>query len=548
MKNINLLDRIASRIAKSPLDAGAHEDYYHICLDVRENEREEAVRRGKWLAGTLAEAVPAALRAGQIPAKLVEVHRKTLNLCAQDDFDSYLQFVEWARDPEKRFYAPRRPILHDMVVRSMQMLADDALDLLTISLPPGTGKSTLGIFFLSWMMGRNPDAPNLASAHADVLTRSFYDGVMQIIRDPEYLWGDVFPGLNVAATNAKEETVDLGKPHRFSSLTCRAINASLTGATRCEGILYCDDLCSGIEEAMSRDRLDKLWMTYTNDLKSRKKLTAKEVHIATRWSVHDVIGRLEKQYGGSDRARFIAVPATNDDGESNFNYAYGVGFDKAYFDDMKANLDPASYDALFMQRPIEREGVLYPQDELRRYFELPLGEPDAIIAICDTKDKGKDYGFLPVGYVWGDDYYIDDCICDNGQPGAVEARFVEILLKHKVQSARFESNAAGGKVAEKVQLAVKNRGGNTHITTRHTSENKETKIIVNSQWVKEHCLFRADGTFKPSEDYGRMMRMLTTYTMTGKNPHDDVPDGMAMFALYAQSFTASKPVILRRPF
>jgi predicted phage terminase large subunit-like protein len=362
------------------------------------------------------------------------------------------------------------------------------------------------------------------------------------------LWGDVFPGLNVAATNAKEETVDLGKPHRFSSLTCRAINASLTGATRCEGILYCDDLCSGIEEAMSRDRLDKLWMTYTNDLKSRKKLTAKEVHIATRWSVHDVIGRLEKQYGGSDRARFIAVPATNDDGESNFNYAYGVGFDKAYFDDMKANLDSASYDALFMQRPIEREGVLYPQDELRRYFELPLGEPDAIIAICDTKDKGKDYGFLPVGYVWGDDYYIDDCICDNGQPGAVEARFVEILLKHKVQSARFESNAAGGKVAEKVQLAVKNRGGNTHITTRHTTENKETKIIVNSQWVKEHSLFRADGTFKPSEDYGRMMRMLTTYTMTGKNPHDDVPDGMAMFALYAQSFTASKPVILRRPF
>lgn len=548
MENINLLDRIASRIAKSPLDAGAHEDYYHICLDMREDEREEAVRRGKWLAGTLAEAVPAALRAGQIPAKLVEVHRKALNLCAQDDFDSYLQFVEWARDPEKRFYAPRRPILHDMVVRSMQMLADDALDLLTISLPPGTGKSTLGIFFLSWMMGRNPDAPNLASAHADMLTRSFYDGVMQIIRDPEYLWGDVFPGLNVAATNAKEETVDLGKPHRFSSLTCRAINASLTGATRCEGILYCDDLCSGIEEAMSRDRLDKLWMTYTNDLKSRKKLTAKEVHIATRWSVHDVIGRLEKQYGGSERARFIAVPATNEDGESNFNYAYGVGFDKAYFDDMKANLDSASYDALFMQRPIEREGVLYPQDELRRYFELPFGEPDAIIAICDTKDKGKDYGFLPVGYVWGDDYYMEDCICDNGQPGAVEARFVEILLKHKVQSARFESNAAGGKVAEKVQLSVKNRGGNTHITTRHTTENKETKIIVNSQWVKEHCLFRADGTFKPSDDYGRMMRMLTTYTMTGKNPHDDVPDGMAMFAQYAQSFTASKPVILRRPF
>ncbi|MBQ2768086.1 MAG: hypothetical protein IJF49_08445 [Clostridia bacterium] len=548
MDNVRLLDAIGAKIAERPLDAGAYEDFYHICLDMVEDEHDISVCRGKWLAGTLADAVPRALRAGQIPSRLVEVHRKALKLCAVDDFDSYLQFVEWARDPEKRFYAPRRPIMHDMVVRSMQGLADGELDLLTVSLPPGTGKSTLGIFFLSWMMGRNPDAPNLASAHADMLTRSFYDGVMQIIRDPEYLWGEVFPGLIVATTNAKEETVDLGKPHRFSSLTCRAINASLTGATRCEGILYCDDLCSGIEEAMSRERLDKLWMTYTNDLKSRKKLGAKELHIATRWSVYDVIGRLEKQYGGSDRARFIAVPATNDDGESNFNYAYGVGFDRAYFEDMRSNLDSASYDALFMQRPIEREGVLYPQDELRRYFELPPGEPDAIIAICDTKDRGKDYGFLPVGYVWGNDYYIDDCVCDNGQPGAVEARFVDILLKHRVQSARFESNAAGGKIAEKIQLAVKERGGAAHITTRHTTENKETKIIVNSQWVKEHCLFRAEGTFKPSDDYGRMMRMLTTYTMTGKNPHDDVPDGMAMFAQYAQSFTAGNPVILRRPF
>ena len=548
MDHERLLAAIWAKVCASPLDPGAYEDLYHICLDAQYDNRALALRYGLLMTDGLSAAVPMAIRAGELPSRLVEVHRKGLKLCAVDDFDSYLQFVEWARDPEKRFYAPRRPILQDMVVRSMQDLADDRLDLLTISLPPGTGKSTLGIFFLSWMMGKRPDAPNLASAHADMLTRSFYDGVSQIIRDPEYLWAEVFPGLQVAATNAKEETLDLRKPHRFSTLTCRAINASLTGATRCESILYCDDLCSGIEEAMSKDRLDKLWMTYTNDLKSRKKLGAKEIHIATRWSVHDVIGRLENQYGGSERARFIAVPATNDEGESNFNYAYGVGFDRAYFEDMRANLDAASYDALFMQKPVEREGVLYPQDELRRYFALPDGEPDAIISICDTKDKGKDYGFLPVAYVWGDDYYLEDCVCDNGQPGAVEARFVDILLRHHVQAARFESNSAGGKVAEKVQKAVKERGGVTHITTRYTTENKETKIIVNSQWVKEHVLFRDESTYAKASDYGRMIGMLTTYTMAGKNPHDDVPDGMAMLAQYAQSFTAGKPVVFQRPF
>lgn len=543
-----LLRAIDARLSLSPGDAGVSEDMYFICLDAAGQDRALAVRWGLRLCASLEGEIMRQAKAGRAPAALVELHRRALLLCAPDDFDSYLQYIEWARDPEKRFWAPRRPILRNMAVRSMQALADGELDLLAISLPPGTGKSTLGIFFLSWIAGKYPDAPSLASAHADTLTRSFYDGVTQIITDPEYLWRDVFPGLSVAATNAKEETLDLGRRHRFSTLTCRAIGASLTGATRCEQILYADDLCSGIEEAMSRERLDKLWTTYTNDLKSRKKKGARELHIATRWSVHDVIGRLERMYAGSGRARFISVPATGEDGESNFNYAYGVGFDAAYFADMRRSLDDASYRALYMQQPIEREGLLYHPDELRRFFSLPEGEPDAVIAICDTKDRGRDYGFLPVAYVWGQDYYIAGCVCDNGQPGGVEARFIELLLRHRVQSARFESNSAGGRVAEKVQEEVKRRGGVTHITTRYTSENKETKIIVNSQWVKEHCLFLDASQYVPGSDYGRMMNMLTAYTMAGKNPHDDVPDGMAMLAQFAQSLSGCQPQVFARPF
>lgn len=325
------------------------------------------------------------------------LHKKVCLAAAPHLFELYLLYVEWDREPEKKFYVPRRSVLKE-VVDAMQDLIDDKLDLLTISMPPGSGKSTLGIFFLSWVMGKFPDKPNLASAHSGILTRSFFDGVLEVITDPEYLWTDVFPGHALHSTNTKEETIDLVKKHRFSTLTCRAINASLTGATRCEMILYADDLVSGIEEAMSKDRLDKLWISYTNDLKSRKKLGAKEIHIATRWSVHDVIGRLEEQYGDDPRSKFIVVPALNENGESNFNYAYGVGFDTKYFEDMAANLDEASFKALYMNEPIEREGLVYDSDELRRYFELPDREPDVILGICDTKDKGTDYAVLPVAY------------------------------------------------------------------------------------------------------------------------------------------------------
>ncbi|MFR1825601.1 MAG: phage terminase large subunit [Lawsonibacter sp.] len=541
MQEKELAARISMFLERDVCDRGAMEDLLALCLGAEDTQFAHQLNKEVRRYNTLA------LREDPRGNPwLYELRKKSLLFDAPVEFEAYLQYVEWDREPKKRFYMPRRKVLLP-VVHTLQDLMDDKLDLVTISMPPGTGKSTLGIFLLSWIMGRWPDSPNLASAHSGLLTRSFYDGVSQIIQDPEYLWKDVFPNAPFHSTNAKEETIDLVKPHRFSTLTCRAIGASLTGATRCEKLLYADDLVSGIEEAMNRERLDKLWLSYTNDLKSRKKDGAKELHIATRWSVHDPIGRLEQEYGDSDRARFIVLPALDENGESNFNYAYGVGFSKEYFEDMMKNLDDASFRALFMNQPIEREGLLYSETELRRYFELPEGEPDAIISICDTKDKGTDYGFLPVAYQYGQDYYIEDCVCDNSAPGVVESRFVSVLLKNKVQLSRFESNSAGGKVAEKVQKELKEKGGRTHITTKYTTSNKETKIIINSPWVKEHCLFKDDTMYHRNSDYGRMMWFLTSYSMMGKNKHDDVPDGLAMLAEYAQSFEGAKVTVFRRP-
>lgn len=542
-----LLGKISEKIKKADFDYQVYEDLYHMCKEAMKTDVPLGVEYLTSLAAECEKAIRVAPLSEQELRKLFSLHKRVLHVAAPYDFDSYLIYVEWNREPEKKFYIPRRSVLLP-IVQAMQDMIDDKIDLLTISMPPGTGKSTLGIFFLSWVMGKFPDGQNLASAHSGMLTRSFFDGVLQIISDPEYLWADVFPGVQLASTNTKEETIDLNKKHRFSTLTCRAINASLTGATRCDKILYVDDLCSGIEEAMSKARLDKLWQSYTNDLKSRKKEGAREIHIATRWSVHDPIGRLERQYGSDARSRFIVLPALDEQGESNFNYAYGVGFSKEYFEDMRLNLDKESFDALYGNNPIEREGLVYNMDELRRYFTLPKQEPDAIIGICDTKDKGTDYAFLPVAYMYGQDFYIHDCVCDNGLPNIVDARLSEILLRHKVKSCRFESNSAGGRVAEKVQDEIKKKNGTTHITTKFTTANKETKIIVNSAWVKEHCVFKDATLYSRSSEYGKMIEMLCSYTMAGKNKHDDVPDGMAMFAEYAQSLQGKSVEVINRPW
>lgn len=474
------------------------------------------------------------------------LYKKALLYMAQYDFDSYLIYLELEREPEKRFYEPRREELRE-VVQALQDLEDDVLDILSVSLPPGTGKSTLGIFFMSWIAGKYPNQPNLMSAHSDTLTRSFYDGLLQIFTDPEYLWHDVFPDVQICNKNSKEETIDLDTPQRFKTITCRSIYGTLTGATRCERYLYADDLVSDLEEALNRERLDKLWDAYTNNLKTRKKLNCKEIHIATRWSVYDPIGRLERMYEGNSRVRFVVIPALDENGESNFNYKYGVGFDKEYFEDMKRTLDEASFNALFQNQPVEREGLLYPEKELRRYYELPKDvEPDAIIAICDTKDKGKDYAFSPVAYVYGQDYYIEACICDSST--AYEGRIVGLYIDHMVKMSRFESNSAGGRVAKDVQKEINARGGITSISTKYTTANKETKIMVNAPFVKAHFLFKGEDQYTANSDYGKMMRFLTTYTVSGKNAYDDVPDGMAMLAEFAQSLQRNSLEILKRFF
>ena len=477
--------------------------------------------------------------------------RSTLKFDSKVNFDCYMRFMEWERDPEKRFYLPRRRIIKPMWVDHIQDLIDGKLELLTLSCPPGTGKSTLGMFLLSFVMGRDPDKPNLASAHSGTLTESFYKGVLSFISDPEYTYKEIFP-YEIADKNGMQQTIDLDRPHRFSTLTCRAINASLTGATRCEGLLYMDDMCSGIEEAMNPERLDGLWNKITNDLLSRKKMGCKTINIATRWSVRDPIGRQEMLYEGMKGYRFIKCPALNDDMESNFDYDYNVGFDTKYFMDMKANLDDVSFRALFMNEPIEREGLLFSRDELRYYYSLPknedgtIREPDCIISIADTKDKGADYGVLPVAYVYGEDLYIEDVVCNNGKPETVEGQFTEILLRHRVQLCRFESNAAGGKVGDKIAEEVARRGGITHITKKFTTSNKDTRIQVNSPFIKNHMLFKSE--FKKTLPYGLFMSMLTSYVLTGKNKHDDVPDALSMLAEYWSSFNGAKVEVFKRPF
>lgn len=473
--------------------------------------------------------------------EMVDKWYEILKLEAQNKIlDSYLLFLEKNRVPRERFYAPKRKQFAKFgLIDAYQGAIDDKYDIVCVSLVPGSGKTTLLKFFNSAVIGWFPKDYNLFYSHSGDITRMYYDGVMQMVTDnQEYTWHEIFPDLQVTSTNAKMQQFNVGPYKAFQSLQTTSVGAESAGKVRASKFLFVDDMIGKQEEALNKNYLEKLWSAYSVDARQRKTMDydgkpCKEIINATRWSTVDVIGRVIQTYYGNPRVKVISIPDIDPQtGESNFDYEFG-GFTVAFFNDQALTMDDISYRCLFKQEPIEREGLLYHEDEIRRYSSLPDREPDAIIGVCDTKSKGIDYMVLPCMYQYGDDFYMVDCVCDNGSDfGLQKEKISNTIVDNNMQQCEFESNAGGDRLAHEVNEIVEQKGGRCNITTKATETNKETRIIVNSDWVKKHCIFKGKDDYTPKSDYGVFMSFLLSYSVAGKNKFDDVPDCMANFALY----------------
>lgn len=490
--------------------------------------------------------------------ELINKKYEVLLLEAQNKIvDSYFQYIEKKREPKDRFYMPRRKQLIKIgLVDALQGMIDDKYDILCVSLVPGAGKSTIEKFFHSAVAGWFPKDYSLFYSHSDDITRKYYDGVYDIVtNDDDYAWHDIFPNLSVTSTNAKMEQFNIGKYKPFPSVQCTSVGSKNAGKVRASKFLLVDDMIGGIEEALNPTILDKLWDKYAVDARQRKTQDTdgkpcKEIHIATRWSVHDVIGRIQNMYVGNPRVKTISVPDVDPvTGESNFDYEYG-GFTKEFFADQQLLMDEISYRCLYKQEPIEREGLLFPDDKIRRYFNLPHGEPEIITAQCDTKGKGTDYFVMPILQKYGEDYYCVDCVCDNTADYEMQYENVSnTLVNNQVQECEFERNAGGDRVAMEVNKRVENKGWICNITDVPTETNKEARIFQCSNWILQHIIFKDQSLYKPNEPYGVMVSLLKRYSVTGKKQLDDVPDVFSNFALrMTQGSRIAKVEAVHNPF
>lgn len=542
---------ILAAIENRPGDIGAYEDLFSLCQAWAETDFAAAHRANKKLKDMCDRMMD------KVPMSQVEgfysLWRRGLLFGAPYDFDSYLTYIELDRKLEKRFYQPRKHYLK-RYVDAYQKILDGELDFLSISMPKRAGKSQLGINFTNMLSGKFPEKATLMEGTGDDLVNSFYKGCLEYLQTPsEYLFYDVFPESKLVQTNADTKTLNLMNKSRFPTIMCRSIDARQVGLSEATNLLYLDDCVEGREEAKNRQRLDEKWEVISGDIIGRAIEGTPIVICGTRYSLYDPIGRLQEEMKKQNkRCKIIETPALDlVTDESNFEYIRDGKkvFTTQYFRDQRDMLSAEQFESEFQQQPFEAKGLLFPEGNLNRFFELPVDkEPDTIIAACDTADKGADYCAMPIAAVYGQEVYIIDVVFDDSTPEVTKPEVAKALINNKVVSAMFESNNAGSYFARDVQDILKSREYMCSIRTKRTISNKQTRIEFASDNILKHFYFKHPSTYARNSQYAEFMRQVTTYTRSGKVAHDDGADSLSLLENELRGLVGTKVEVFARPF
>lgn len=529
-----LISKIFSEIQKDPCGITAYNDLFDLCRNMEQDDFTLAHKTNSDLRVKVIQAI----KLRKNVTEFFELYKRSLLFDAPHDFDSYLLYLEINRKPEERFYQPRRKILKN-VVHALQALADDELDELFLSEPPRIGKTSMLMFFVTWLLGRDSEKSNLYSAYSDTITKAFYNGVLETIQDPvTYLWKDIFPDAKIVQTNAQDETLNIDRRKRYPSLTCRSLYGTLNGACDCNGFLISDDLIGGIEEALNKDRLLAAWSKVDNNLLTRAKENAKILWCGTRWSMIDPAGlRMELLQNDerfqNRRFKIINLPALNENDESNFDYAYGVGFNTEYYRQRRAsferNNDIASWSAQYMGEPIERDGALFSPGEFRYYNGvLPDEEPDRIFMAVDPAFGGGDFVAAPICFQYGDDVYVHDVVYDSGDKRITQPLLAKAVKDYGVQAMQIEANKSTEGYKDGVGDLLKAEKIRINLTTKAAPSDKAKyqRIFDKAPDIREMMIFRESG--KRSKEYSLFMQNVFSYKMFAKNKNDDAPDSLSM--------------------
>ena len=482
-----------------------------------------------------------------------ELIKRTYFYAGQYSFDDFMVAMEWNREPQARFWLPRRKVLegkHKIVTKIQEFMDDPNALYLGFSLPPGTGKTTLIKFLLAYIIGKDPKAANMYVSYSDGMTKMLLDSERSMLTDTnEYCFHEIFPGLGMPDISAEYKTLSYRRAGDFPTLGLISLGGSVTGRTRANSYLITDDLVKNKEEARSPERLEKLYSDYTATLTTRMiGDNVKQIMLGTRWSAYDPIGRMESEHGDDPRYCFISIPVWDENEVSNFEYEHPDRYTSEKIRDIQNTIDSADFECLFMQHGVEKEGLAFATDKLKYYNGvLPDGEPDNIVFANDVAWGGGDSLSMPIAYIYGGDVYIHDWVFDKRDKSCTKPRVIGKILQHKIKMGQTEANNGGEEYSDDVHRILKQEHGYS-INMSHkkapTNMAKLTRIEQHAPTIRNFYFLESKCR---DDDYRRAMAELTSFSFTAKNLHDDAPDSLAMLT----SFISERPrvvTVARRPF
>ena len=480
-------------------------------------------------------------------------------------FESFMVYMEKNRAPWERFYIPRRNPLKQ-VAQLIQDLYDDKLDEGMVFCPGRIGKTQIVKMGNLWFGSNRPERSNLYSAYSDKITGGFYDGTKEMITDPTYTYREIYPDNKIdGLTDGKDLTIDINRKKTYPTFTMRSIYGTLNGACDCDGLGIYDDLFSGIDEALSEDRQNTVWGKFDNNFMPRiKPGKAKLIGIGTRWAPRDVQGRrLELLNGDKEyseiRHREIIIPALNENGESNFDYPYKLGYTtldyKRRMASFENNDDLASWLAQYQQEPIERKGQMFNVDNMNFFNPKEIEEirPDKIFAANDPAYGGGDFVSMPICYEIDGEHYITDVVYNDGDK---EITIPEVTSRIENHLDKFENKTAEVHFEEtKTTSAYRTecekiweRDGYPVNTSHDPADNKTAKM----DRIKNHApdirkLHFVDMKYQ-SKEYRKYFQNILSCTYEGKMKHDDGIDSTAQLCdmIYSNK-RKHKTIIMESP-
>ena len=554
MEYERIIKEINKNIEKSPTDYRPYQELYAVLTnyavedlrkahDVAMSTDEKLIKAIQVCIGEDREAIPV----------LDDLRYKMHLLGAKDYFDDFLLCIEWSRDKNKKFYAPRRHYLK-RYVDAYQMILDGELDFLSISMPKRSGKSTLGILFSCMTAGRLPNKSILMEGTGDDLVKSFYNGVLEYLQVPnDYNFYEIFPDRKIVQTNFETKIINLDKRSRFPTIMCRSIDARQVGLSEATSLLYLDDCVQGREEAKNRMRLDEKWEILSGDVLGRAIEGTPMVICGTRYSIYDPIGRMQETMRKQNkRMMILETPALDPiTDESNFEFSLDGQriFTTQYFKDQREMLSAEQFESEFQQQPFEAKGILFPKDQLNYYFELPVDvEPDAVFAFADTASGGGDYTAMPVLAIYGDEAYMIDAMFDDAPATITKPECAKMIMDNNVSMAVFESNAAGTYFARDIDTLLNKSGYKCSIKSKRTITNKQTRIEFAADNIIKHFWFKDPSTYDRNSQYAQFMHNVTSFTRVSKHRHDDAPDALAMAENELKRRLKGTIEVFQRPF